>query len=213
MTKGSRRLPHRRVYTVTDVTKEINGVRAVLVLDQDFDGGEVAEQSLNYYAEDNDGNVWYLGSYTETYEGGQFVNAEDGWLAGVAGAEAGIMMMTDPQPGQPAYVQAVVPGEGTSKARVVKAGASECVPFNCYAGVLVVEEGGSENKYYAPGVGGIRTQPKSGNPQETENLINLTQLTEEGLAELSAEALKLDDNARTEWPDVFGTSAAAERAS
>src|SRR5207249_610339 len=68
--KGSRRLPHRRVFTVTDATKEVAGVKTVLILDQDFDGGELAEQAIDYVAEDNSGNVWYLGSYTESYEGG-----------------------------------------------------------------------------------------------------------------------------------------------
>src|SRR4051794_25722566 len=41
--RGSRRLPHRRVYTVTDVSKVISGVHAVIVLDQDFDGGQIGE--------------------------------------------------------------------------------------------------------------------------------------------------------------------------
>ena len=210
--KGSRRLPHRRVYTVTDVTKEINGVKTVLVLDQDFDGGELAEQALDYVAEDNQGNVWYLGSYTEAYEGGQFVNVNDAWLDGVNGGKAGVLMMANPQTDSGTYAQASVPGEGTAKAKVVKTGEKVCVPFNCYEGVLVIQEGGSEDTYFASGVGGIKLQPKSGDPQETEELINLTQLSAQGLAELSAEALKLDQNASKEASDVFGSSAPAERA-
>ena len=53
MNKGSRRLPHRRVYTVTNMSKVIDGVKTVMVLDQDFDGGEMAEQSIDYVAEDD----------------------------------------------------------------------------------------------------------------------------------------------------------------
>ena len=84
MNVGDRRLPRIAVVTtVTDVTKEIDGVRAVIVLDQDFDGGQMAEQALDYMAEDREANVWWLGAYTESYEGGQFVNAADAWLAGV----------------------------------------------------------------------------------------------------------------------------------
>ena len=49
---GDRLLPHIRVTTVTDVTKEIDGVPAVLVLDQDFDGGQLSEQSIDFLAED-----------------------------------------------------------------------------------------------------------------------------------------------------------------
>jgi hypothetical protein len=211
--KGSRRLPHRRVYTVTNVTKEIAGVRARLVLDQDIDADEVAEQALDYLAEDKQGNVWYLGSYTEAYEGGQFVNAEDAWLAGVNGGKPGVLMMANPTTDTPPYSQADVPGEGVTTAKVVKTGESVCVPLKCYTNVLVIQEGGSENTYFAPGVGGIRTEPKSGRPQETEELVNLTQLTGQGLAELSAEALRLDEHARSEASDVFGDSSPAEQTS
>jgi hypothetical protein len=210
--RGSRRLPHRRVYTVTDVSKVISGVHAVLVLDQDFDGGQIGEQALDYLAEDERGNVWYLGSYTEAYEGGRFVNANDGWLDGVKGGQAGIYMPAEPKVGMPPYAQEHAPGDDPTIAKVVESGIRKCVPLECYSDVLVIEEGGSENKYFAPGVGGILTEPKSkGGEEETERLVNLTQLTPGGLAELSAEALKLDRHAATTVPDVFGASQPAQR--
>jgi hypothetical protein len=206
---GSRRVPHRRVYTVTNAFKDIGGVKAVIVLDQDFDGGEIAEQALDYVAEDEQGNVWYLGSYTEAYEGGEFVNANDAWLAGVKGGKAGILMMADPHPGQPEYMQADVPGEGSADAEITKEGQSVCVPFNCYSNVLVIREDGSEDTFFAPGVGKIKLLPVSGDPQETEDLVNLTQLSTEGLAEFTAEALRLDEHARSEAEKVFGSSSPA----
>jgi hypothetical protein len=210
--RGSRRLPHRRVYTVTDVSKVISGVHTVIALDQDFDGGQIGEQALDYLAEDERGNVWYLGSYTEAYEGGRFVNANDGWLDGVKGGKAGIYMPADPKVGMAPYAQEHAPGDDPTIAKVVKSGVRTCVPFKCYRDVLVIEEGGSENKYFAPGVGGILTEPKShGGEEETEKLINLTQLSRRGLAELSAEALKLDRHAGSTVPDVFGASEPAER--
>ena len=210
--RGSRRLPHRRVYTVTDVSKEISGVRTVIALDQDFDGGQIGEQALDYLAEDRHGNVWYLGSYTEAYEGGRFVNANDGWLDGVNGGKAGIYMPAAPKVGMAPYAQEHAPGDDPTIAKVVKSGIQTCVPFKCYRDVLVIEEGGSENKYFAPGVGGILTEPKSkGGEEETEKLVNLTQLSRRGLAELSAEALKLDRHAAATVPDVFGASKPAER--
>jgi hypothetical protein len=210
--RGNRRLQHRRVITVTDVTKEIDGVRTLAVLDQDIDGGQIAEQALDYLAEDRRGTVWYLGSYTEAYEGGQFVNAADAWLAGIDGAKAGILMQASPRAGTPTFVQAKVPGDDPDTAQVVKTGQSKCVPFKCYKQVVVVEEGGSEYKYYAPGVGTIRTEPVSkGGEEETESLINFTRLSSRGLAELSAEAVKLDRHARVEARDTFGRSAPAKR--
>jgi hypothetical protein len=208
---GGRRLPHIRVTTITDVTKMINGVRAVLVLDQDFDGAQLSEQAIDYLAEDEGGNVWYLGSYTEGYEGGQFLNAEDAWLAGVNGAAPGLYMPANPKPGTPPFYQTKIPGGEQSTAVVAKIGQKTCVPFKCYSGVVVIQEAGSENKYWAPGVGGILTEPLSGAAQETEELVNIRQLSPEVLAELSAEVLKLDRNAAGRVPSVFGGSNPAKR--
>lgn len=210
--RGHRELHHRRRFTVTDVQKEINGVRTVLTLDQDIDAGQIAEQALDYFAQDKNGNVWYLGSYTESYEGGQFVNANDAWLAGVNGAAAGVAMMADPKPGQPSYLQARIPGRETLTAQVAKLGQSKCVPFRCFPKTLAILEAGTEFKYYAAGVGGIATEPNySGGEQEKEALVNVIQLTPKGLAELSAQALKLDQHARTTASGVFGRSAPAQR--
>lgn len=209
---GHRTLPHRVVTTVTDGTKEVDGVRTVVLLDQDFNGGEISEQALDYLAEDKKGNVWYLGSYTESYEGGQFVNVSDSWLAGIKGAKAGITMLADPHVGSPPYSEADVPGVDATTFEVAKTGESQCVPFKCYNDVLVVDEDGSEYKYYAPGVGQIKTEPReSGGKNEIEELVNLTQLSPRGLAEVGAEVLTLDQNAKSQAPDVFGNAPAAKR--
>ena len=211
--KGSRRLSHRLVFTVTNVTKEVDGRHAVVTLDQDFDGGELAEQSLDLYAVAKDGTVLYVGSYTESYEGGQFVNSTDAWLSGVNGAESGTFMPAVLRVGMPAFRQALVPGEGAVTAEVVKTSQRTCVPYRCFSNVVVLEEDGSEHKYFAPGVGGILTVPLSGDPRETEELVNVVELSAGGLAELSTEALRLDTHARTESPDVFGSTPRARRAS
>jgi hypothetical protein len=211
--RGHRELHHRRRFTVTDVEKVINGVRTVLTLDQDIDAGQIAEQALDYFAQDKNGNVWYLGSYTEAYEGGQFVNANDAWLAGVNGATAGVAMMANPKPGQPSYLQANIPGRETLRAQVARLGQRKCVPFRCFPKTLAILEDGTEFKYYAEGVGGIATEPNySGGEQEKEALVNVIQLTPKGLAELSAQALELDRHARTTSSGVFGSSAPAKRA-
>ena len=210
--RGRRELHHRRRFTVTDVVKQVDGVRTVLVLDQDIDAGQVAEQALDYFAQDKHGNVWYLGSYTESYEGGQFVNANDAWLAGVNGATPGVAMMADPKKGMPAYLQDSIPGRETVHAEVARLGERKCVPFKCFSNTLTILEDGTEFKYYAHGVGGIATEPNySGGEQEKEALLNVIQLTPKGLTEASAEALQLDRHARTTASGVFGNSAPARR--
>lgn len=208
---GGRRLPHVRVTTITDVTKTVNGVRAVLFLDQDFDAGQLSEQSIDYLAEDEGGNVWYVGSYTEAYEGGQFLSAQDAWLAGINGAVPGLYLPAEPKPGTPAFYQTKIPGGEQTTAQVVKVGQKTCVPFKCYTDVVVIQEQGTENKYWAPGVGGILTEPLAGEAQEVEELINVRQLSSKALAELNGESLKLDRGAAVHVPSVFGGSKPAKR--
>jgi hypothetical protein len=192
--------------------KEINGVRTVVLLDQDIDAGQNGETALDYLAQDKSGNVWYLGSYTEIYEGGQFVNAADAWLAGTREAKAGVLMLADPNEGLK-YVEASIPGRETIRAEVAKVGQRKCVPFRCFDRALAVLEDGSEFKYYASGVGDIATEPNySGGEQEKEALINVIQLTPKGLAEASKEALRLDHHARTAAKKIFGNSEPAKRA-
>jgi hypothetical protein len=209
--RGSRKLHHRRRVTVTDVVKQVDGVRTVAVLDQDIDAGQVSEAALDYYAQDRTGNVWYLGSYTEIYEGGEFVNAADAWLSGEDEATAGIAMLAVPQKGL-RYVEARIPGRETIHAEVADVGKRKCVPFQCFPQALSVLEDGTELKYYGTGVGDIATEPEySGGEQEKEELINVIQLTPDGLREASKEALRLDRHARTAAKRVFGRSAPAER--
>jgi hypothetical protein len=209
ITRGSRKLKHQLRETVTDVTKEVNGVRTVLVLGQDIDAGQIGEASIDYLAQDKFGNIWYLGSYTEKYQGGQFVNANDAWLAGKRGAKPGVWMLTDPKKGMK-YVQMQSSRE-TIRSEVDKVGDRKCVPFKCFNSLRVLEDG-SEFKYFGPGVGHIATEPNySGGEQEIEELVNVVRLKPKGLAEYSAEALKMDKHARQEAKSVFGNSDQAKR--
>jgi len=208
ITRGSRKLKHQLRVTVTDVTKVVNGVTTVAVLDQDIDAGQVDEASLDFLAQDKFGNVWYMGSYTEIYQGGQFVNAVDAWLTPKQGSKPGVWMMADPQEGMK-YVEAHNSRE-TIRAEVAKVDDRKCVPFKCFKALQVLEDG-TEFKYYGSGVGHIATEPNySGGEQEQEVLINVVMLTPKGLAEMSAEALRLDKHARKE-SKVFAKSEAAKR--
>ena len=206
--RGSRKLTHKLRVTVTDVTKVVNGVTTVAVLDQDIDAGQVGEASLDFLAQDKYGNVWYLGSYTEIYQGGQFVNAVDAWLTPKRGSKPGVWMMADPQEGMK-YVEAHNSRE-TIRAEVTKVDDRKCVPFKCFKALQVLEDG-HEYKYFGPGVGHIATEPNySGGEQEKEVLTNVVKLTPKGLAEMSAEALRLDKHARKE-SKIFAKSEAAKR--
>src|SRR5262245_34864373 len=90
---------HRVIFTVTALTKVINGVRTLVIWDRDFNAGQLAEAELAFFAQDNAGNVWNLGEYPEEYEGGHFAGAPSTWIAGVAGAQGGIHMLASPHTG------------------------------------------------------------------------------------------------------------------
>jgi hypothetical protein len=98
-TDGSEKF--REKVLVTNRTKTIIGIEATVFRDvvRRLDGS-VAETTDDWYAADNDGNVWYLGEDTATYDKhGNVESREGSWQAGVDGAEAGIIMPGDPQPG------------------------------------------------------------------------------------------------------------------
>jgi hypothetical protein len=210
-------VPHRVVSTVTDVVRRIDGVSAVAVLDQDVDAGQIAQQSIDWWAQDKLGNVWTVGGYTEEYEGGRFSIIRDAWLGGIKGGKPGILMPANPALQTPPWTIAQPPGADPDAAQVVQVGQRQCVTFNCFTDVLVVREGkasalDNEFKYYAPGVGQILNSPKRfSHHKDVEQLVNLVQLTPKGLAEFSAEVLKLDKHARITAADVFGRSPAATR--
>ena len=211
---GNRKVQHTVVTTVTDVVREINGVKTVLVYDHSVDAGQVVQQSLDYLAQDKAGNIWYLGSSTEQYEAGRYVAVDEAWLSGVDGAKGGILVPGDLAPNSPAWSIAQPPesdGDGAEVVRIEKT----CVPFGCFENVAVVREGkktalDNEFKYYAFGVGQILNEPRGESRHEDfEELISITRLTAEGLDEASREALKIDSNAVKEWPEVYGTATAA----
>jgi hypothetical protein len=215
---GSRKVPHQVTTTVTDVYRTVAGMRTVAMLDYELDGGQVAQVSIDYVAEDKAGNLWVLGGYTEQYEGGRYVSAQDAWLAGVRGAKAGILVQAHPKAGTPPYPVAQPDAEEGDVAQVIKVGTHRCVPFKCFDDVLIVREGkasapDNEFKYYARDVGQIDNVPRGASVhKDVERLINVSSLSAKGLAEASAETLKLDHHAPRTAPQVFGKQPIAKRA-
>ena len=84
--------------TVTSETKTILGIDAVVVHDVVTEDGEVVEDTFDWYAQDGDGNVWYIGEDTKEYENGKVSTTAGSWEAGVDGAQPGIAMPAEPEP-------------------------------------------------------------------------------------------------------------------
>ena len=220
--EGQRRVPHRTVFTVTDLTKVVAGVRTVVVWDRDYSHGELVETELAFFAQDNGGNVWHLGQYPEEYEHGKFVGAP-AWLHGIKGARAGIFVKAKPRLGAPSYSQGFAPPpiNWTDRAKVHKLGQHTCVPAACYDGVLVTAEfnrdqpGKYQLKYYAPGVGNVRVGWLGAKDTDKEVLVlvKVRHLRPPAVAELAENALRLEKRAYRVSKDVYGRTSPARRRS
>jgi hypothetical protein len=156
--------------TITDVThgqKTILGVEVVVVLDRVFQSGALKEKTLDWYAQDEDGNVWYMGEDTKTYENGKVVSTLGSWEAGKNGAKAGIIMLAHPRVGQ-TYQQEFARGVAEDKARVVAINQKVSVPYGRFTGCLKTEEftpldpGATSVKWYCPGIGFVKGDDVTG---------------------------------------------------
>lgn len=152
--------PSRDEMTVTAETKTIMGVECVVVRDVAYEDGEIVEDTLDWYAQDTAGNVWYFGEASQTIEDGVVVDTKGSWEAGVDGAQPGIIMPAKPTVGEP-YYQEYAPGVAEDMAQVERLGETVTVPYGSFSDVLVtkdwnpLEPGVVEEKSYAPGVGPI----------------------------------------------------------
>jgi len=149
------------VVTVTYDTKKIIGVTTVVVQDQAFEDGELIESTIDWYAQDDDGNVWYFGEAVKEYENGVVVSTEGSWQAGVNGAKPGIIMEGHPHVGD-TYFQECAPDVAQDMAKVISMNKNVKVPYGSFDDVLqtkdtsALDPGIVEDKYYASGVGFIK---------------------------------------------------------
>jgi hypothetical protein len=163
------------VVTVTNAKKTILGIPATVVRDRVFVDGALAEDTLDWYAQDRGGNVWYLGEKTAEYEGGKVSSRKGSWEAGLDGALPGIIMLADPLVGD-VYRQEYYAGEAEDLAEVTAIGGSIKVPFGAFDGVIVTEEWTPlepdirERKTYVRGIGVVETRQIKGGHE----LVQLT---------------------------------------
>jgi len=197
--------------TVTDLTKEIDGVRTVVGWIEDLNNGEVNEKEIAFYAQDKSGNVWYFGEHPEDYQNGSFVEAPT-WIAGFQNAKPGIEMLANPQVGMQDVYQGWGPAvDWSDYAHIDQMGLETCVPVSCYKDVLVnaeanlTEKGAFQLKFFAPGVGEVRVGWKGDdNTKEELQLVEYKQLSPAELADIHAKALALEKHAYEVSPDAYG---------
>jgi hypothetical protein len=156
-------------------TKVVNGIRARVVHDTLKEKGRLVEDTFDWYAQDDKGNVWYLGENTKEYSGKGPPSTAGSWEAGVKGAKAGIVMQAKPKAGQ-SYRQEFLKGEAEDNARVLSLDEQTQVPLGHYKPTLMTREDTplephlTEYKFYARGIGTVLTVATSGESGREELL-------------------------------------------
>jgi hypothetical protein len=155
---------------VTTERKTILGVECVVVHDQMSQNGRILEDTFDWYAQDRQGNVWYFGEDSKAYDDKNHVSTEGSWEAGVHGAQPGIVMAANPKPG-PAYRQEYLKGEAEDMGQVIAINETVSVPFGRFSPAVQTREWtdlepGSDRKWYARGIGFVRSQAEDGEVTE-----------------------------------------------
>jgi hypothetical protein len=159
----------RDTITVTNDTKEIQGISTRVVNDTVFVEGKLIETTDDWYAQDDKGNVWYMGEDTTDFTNKK--NPHEGsWESGVKGARAGIIMLAEPKVGI-TYDQEFAKDVAEDKATVLSFNNNVTVPYGSFSNVLKTKEFSAlepdvvEEKYYTANVGDIKEQTLKGSKE------------------------------------------------
>jgi len=162
--------------TVTSKTKQIMGVPATVVSDELTSHGRVVESTEDWFTQDAQGNVWYLGEATTSFNpDGSVESTEGSWQAGVNGARAGIFMPATPTVGA-AYFQEYYKGQAEDRFRILSMHASVTVPYGSFSDAMRtyeqtrLEPNVATEKFYIRGIGMVAENDVKG-PTEFNKLV------------------------------------------
>ena len=152
----------RDEFAVTHNTRVLDGVTCVEVHDSVFTNGVLTEDTLDWFAQDRDGNVWYFGENTHELEDGLISTIAGTFMSGVNGDKPGIIMEAHPAVGD-FYRQEFSLNNAEDFGQVASLNAHVTVPYGSFDHCLKTPETTPlepdllEDKFYASGVGNILT--------------------------------------------------------
>ncbi len=150
---------------VTQDTKTVMGVTTTVVREREWINGELEEDTFDWFAQDEDGNVWYFGEDSKEIKNGEVVGTKGSWEAGVNGAQPGIIMKADPQVGD-AYRQEFLKGEAEDMGQVLGLSDSVSIGLGNYQNCLKIKDWTPlepdvvEHKFYSKEVGNLILENK-----------------------------------------------------
>ncbi|MGH3880836.1 MAG: hypothetical protein ACRDSK_27750 [Actinophytocola sp.] len=155
--------PFRTEVTLLPERKIINwGGHRIDALESQYfalSDGRIKEVALDWYAQADDGSVWYLGEDVFNYEDGEVVDTDGTWVAG-ADAPAAMIMPAHPAKGD-VYRPENKPGVVFEEVTVSATNQTVDGPSGPIEGAITVSElhmdGSREDKTFAPGYGEFST--------------------------------------------------------
>jgi hypothetical protein len=153
----------KRTQTFTVAGAQVN---AAVVEDRDYDDGELAERTLDYFAQSDDGTVYYLGEDVDNYKNGKVVSHKGAWRYGRDTDKLGVLMPAKPAVGS-TWRPEDVPGITTEEDRLVARLPRAKIRGRTFRNLIRVRESIKpeneiEYKLYARGVGVVRESPPDG---------------------------------------------------
>ena len=140
-------------------------VEALVMEDREIKNDELEEVTLDYFAQDDEGTVYYLGEDVDEYEHGKIKGHSGAWLLGKDTKNPGVIIPAHPKVGDK-FKSEDVNKEIHEDDEVVAVGETVSVPAGTYENCVKVKEvladGEVEYKFYAPGVGVVREVPAGG---------------------------------------------------
>jgi hypothetical protein len=140
-------------------------VEALAVEDREFENDQLAEVAVDYFAQADDGTVYYLGETVDEYKNGKVVGHGGAWMYGVNTKIPGVLMPAHPKIGDK-FQSENVPKITREDDEVVSLSETVTVPAGTYQNCLKIKEvlsdGGIEYKYYAPEIGCVKEASADG---------------------------------------------------
>jgi len=173
---------------VTNQRTNIGGVNARVVHSRVWLDDVLVEDTLDYYAQDKSGNVWYMGEDTKEFEyddNGKVIGTDTtgSWRTGVNGAKPGFIMPANPTVGFSYFQESAPNDEALDQAEVASLNESVSVPAGDFTNALKtletteLEPGNLEAKFYAAGVGPVLILENIGADGTALNRIPLLSVT------------------------------------
>ncbi len=162
-------------YLTTTRTFNLNGsnVACHILVEESYESGTLVERSANYFAQADDGTVYYFGEVVNIFQDGIVVSHEGSWLVGGptlpsdppdagSATKPGLFMPANPELGDMFRPEDLFPIVDETD-EVVGIDQDVLVPAGKYDGAIGVKEtsrldSAVEFKWYAPGVGPVKVK-------------------------------------------------------